>query len=419
MGDVDLEARDHYARRFHRTMTRLLVSTNHREVLNSAISGWLYVVDLEKHAVLKRSAGVEAPYRTHDTNPRGGMRGIRGMGFRNGELALSNYSSILFFDRQWNLLRAFTHPSVSAIHEIFYAEDGVWVTSTANDVLACFKPDGEVNPLLYMRTQKSLMRSLGGPLRQVVRPKDLVTGKKDFRLRTYFNLDVYDRTHLNGICQMPDGRLLLSLGLLVGDYFGFLMNIKTLMLKLKVWDLFLALNRGIRRLLHRDKEMLSELVVQPAKGKSAIVSLGADGDWRTHLVLPTAQNPSHSIRRLSDGTAAYLNTSHGEVIHFNLDGRVISSTKVSERFLRGLLELPDGRLALGSSNNLLIFDLQTCSIVDRIELSSDPLNSVFDIQFLPPEFDLPPDSLEDKVGKIVGFDGRKVLWESGAAPVAP
>ena len=82
-------------------------------------------------------------------------------------------------------------------------------------------------------------------------------------------------------------------------------------------------------------------------------------------------------------------------------------------------ELPDGRLALGSSNNLLIFDLQTCSIVDRIELSSDPLNSVFDIQFLPPEFDLPPDSLEDKVGKIVGFDGCKVLWESGAAPVAP
>lgn len=400
-------------------MTRLLISTNHREVLNSAISGWLYVVDLENRTVLKRSAGVEAPYRVHDTNPRGGMRGIRGMGFRNGEVALSNYSSILFFDCHWNLLRAFTHPSVSSIHEIYYAEDGIWVTSTANDVLARFKLDGELDPLIYMRTQKPLMRRLGGPLRQVVRPKDLAAGKKDFRLRTYFNLDVYDRTHLNGICQMPDGRLLMSLGLLVGDYFGFLMNIKTVMLKLKVWNLFLALNRGVRRLLHRDKKMLSDLVVQPARGKSAIVSLGAEGDWRTHLILPTAQNPSHSIRFLSDGTAAYLNTSHGEVVHFRLDGQVLSNTKVSERFLRGLLELPDGRLALGSSNNVLIFDLKTCSIVDRIELSSDPLNSVFDIQFLPPDFDLPPDSLEEKVGRIAGYDGHTILWESGTTPVTP
>lgn len=392
-------------------MTRILVSTNHREVLNNAISGWLYVVDVEERKVLKKSAGVEAPYRTHDTNPRGGMRGIRGVGFRNGELAISNYSSILFFDRHWNLLRVFTHPSIASIHDIYYADDGVWVTSTANDVLVRFDMTGALNPLIYMRTQKSLMRKLGGPVRQVVRPKDLASGKKDFRMRTYFNLDVYDRVHLNSICQMPDGRFLMSLGLLVGDYFGFLMNIKTLMLKLKIWDLFLGLNRAVRRLLKRDKQMLSDLVVQPAKGKSAIVSLDSNGDWQTHLVINTAQNPSHSVRVLSDGTAAYLNTSHGEVFHFDMNGKIISGTKVSERFLRGLLELPDGRLALGSSNNVLIFDLKTCTIVDRIELSSDPLNSVFDIQIMPSDFDLPPDSLESKTGAILGYDGCKTIWD--------
>jgi hypothetical protein len=369
-------------------------------------------VDVENRKVIQKSSGVEAPYRTHDTNPRGGMRGIRGMGFRNGELAISNYSSILCFDRHWNLLRVFTHPSIASIHEIFYAGDGVWVTSTANDVLGCFDANGDLNPLIYMRTQKNLMRKLGGPLKQVVRPKDLVVGRKDFRIRTYFNLDVYDRVHLNSICQMPDGRLLLSLGLLVGDYFGFLMNIKTLMLKLKVWDFFLGINRAIRRLLRRDRQMLSDLVVQPARGKSAIVSRDADGNWQTHLVINTAQNPSHSVRILSDGTAAYLNTSHGEVIHFDMNGKVLSSTKVSEKFLRGLLELPDGRLMLGSSNNLLIFDLKTCSIVDRIELSSDPLNSVFDIQIMPADFDLPPDSLEARLGQIVGYDGQKPVWSN-------
>jgi hypothetical protein len=91
---------------------------------------------------------------------------------------------------------------------------------------------------------------------------------------------------------------------------------------------------------------------------------------------------------------------------------VLSSTKVSEKFLRGLLELPDGRLMLGSSNNLLIFDLKTCSIVDRIELSSDPLNSVFDIQIMPADFDLPPDSLEARLGQIVGYDGQKPVWSN-------
>ncbi|MFZ5881204.1 MAG: hypothetical protein ACOY0R_17700 [Chloroflexota bacterium] len=391
-------------------MTRILVSTNHREVFNDATSGWLYVVDVEERRILKKSAGVEAPYRAHDTNPRGGMRGIRGLGFQNGELALANYSSILFFDHRWNLLRVFTHPSIAAIHEIFYAADGVWVTSTANDVLARFDLDGKVDTLVYMRTQKELMRKLGGPLKQVVRPRDLAAGKKDFRIRTYFNLDVYDRVHLNSICQLSDGRFLMSLGLLVGDYFGFLMNVKTLMLKLKIWDFFLGLNRALRSLLRRDRQMLSELVVQPAKGKSAVVSLDAAGKWQTHLVLQTAHNPSHSVRMLSDGTAAYLNTSHGEVIHFRLDGTILSTTKISEKFLRGLLELPDGRLALGSSNHVLIFDLGTRAIVDRIELSSEPLNSVFDIQIMPPNFDLPPDSLEAGLGQIAGYNGQKVLW---------
>lgn len=399
-------------------MTRILVSTNHREVLNNAISGWLYVVDVENRTVIKRCSGVEAPYRTHDTNPRGGMRGVRGIGFRQGELVISNYSSVLFFDRHWNLLRVLTHPSIAAIHEIYFAEDGVWVTSTANDVLARFDADGNLDPLIYMRAQTPLMRKLGGPLKQVIRPNDLLVGKKDFRLRTYFNLDLYDRVHLNSVCRLPDGRLLLSLGLLVGDYFSFLTNVKTLMLRLNVWELFLTMNRTIRRLLRRDKQMLSDLVVQPAKGKSAIVSLDADGTWQTHLVIDTAQNPSHSVRFLSDGTAAYLNTSHGEIVHFHMHGRVISSTKVSEKFLRGLLELPDGRLALGSSNNVLIFDLKTCSIVDRIELSSDSLNSVFDIQIMPPDFDLPPDSLEEKTGKIAGYDGSKVIWEAGGRPDA-
>jgi len=392
-------------------MTRIIISTIFRQSLNTATSGWLYCVDLETRAILKQTAGIEPPYRVNDTNPRGGMRGVRGMGFHNGELAIANYSSILFFDCRWNLLRVFTHPSIAAIHEIFHTKEGVWVTSTANDVLACFNPDGELSCLIHLRAEKSLMQKLGGPLKLAIRPADLEAGKKDFRARAYFNLDVYDRTHLNSICKLPDGRLLFSLGLLVGDYFGLLMNIKTLMLKLKVWKFFLKINRGVRRLLGREKSMLSDLVVQPAKSGSAVASWNpSSGEWLVNLQIDSANNPSHSVRVLSDGTAAYLNTSKGELIHFMLNGRVLSVTKITDKFLRGLLELPDGHLLIGDSNVLLIFDLAARAVVDQIELSPDPMNSIFDIQIMPPEFELPPDSLEAKTGKIIAFDGQKTIW---------
>lgn len=392
-------------------MTRIIISTICRESLNDKSSGWLYFVDLETRTILKRTVGVEPPYRVNDTNPRGGMRGMRGMGFRNGELAVANYSSILFFDSRWNLLRVFSHPSIASIHEIFYAEEGVWVTSTANDVLACFDLNGGLNSLNYLRAHKPLMRKLGGTSKLAVRPADLASGKNDFRVRPYFNLDVYDRTHLNSVCELPDGRLLLSMGLFVGDYFGLLMNIKTLMLKLNIWKFFLKINRGLRQFLRKEKQMLTDLVVQPAKGRSAVVSLNPiSGEWQVNLQINAAINPSHSVRALSDGTAVYLNTSKGELIHFTLNGEVLSVTKITDKFLRGLLELPDGRLLLGDCNTLLIFDLAARAVVDQIELSDDPMNSIFDIQIIPPDFELPPDSLEAKIGKIVAFDGQKTIW---------
>jgi hypothetical protein len=391
-------------------MTRLIISTNHRQTLNNNISGWLYVLDLEKRNILQVTPGVEAPYRLHDTNPRGGMRGMRGLSFQNGEIALANYSSVLFFDRQWNLLRVFTHPSIAAIHEIIYEKDGVWVTSTANDTLAYFDMTGNLSEILSPRSQKALMKELHGTRAAAVLEHAMYAAGRDFRKRTYFNSDPYDRTHINSIERSPDGQLLLSLGLIVGDYFEFLIHIKTFLLKIKLWNLFLKINRMIRDSLVLQPVMLSELVVQPIKGRSAVVKINAAGEWNTCFVLNTAHNPSHSVRVLSDGTGAYLNTSHGTLIHFKLDGSLISNTKLSEKFLRGMLELPDGQLAIGNSNVLLMFDLKSCKITDQIELSTDILNTIFDIKILPPEFELPPNSLEEKIGRIKGYDKQWVIW---------
>lgn len=395
-------------------MTRLIVSTNHREVLHGEVSGWLYVIDLESCKILQTSAGIEPPNRIHDINPRGGMRGMRGVGICNGELAVANYSSVFFFDRHWRLLRVFTHPAVAGIHEILYVEDGLWVTSCYNDLLLKFDLAGNVAEYFYTRS-KSLMNLLGGRTRVLLHSDDIRSGKLDFRDRTNFNMNFYDGTHLNSVCGTPGGGLYLSLGLVTGEKFAILQDIKSWMLHKRLWDPFVTLNRSLRRLLGFSKSMFSELVIQPAKGSSAIVKLAAQGEPNVFLALPHVNNPSHTIRFFGDGTGIYLNTSHGSLIHFDEQGRVISQTKVTEKFLRGALPLPDGRLALGASNTMLIFELETRRVVDTIELSNDASISVFDIKVIPDEFDMPPQSLEKEVGRIARFEGRNIIWEDKAS----
>jgi len=392
-------------------MTRLIATLARREAPLAASSGWMCVIDLEGRCVLQKTAGIEPPHRAQDINPRGGMRGMRGLSFYKDELAVAGYSAVFLFNRHWDLLRTFTHPSVSGIHEILYVGDGLWVTSTANDLLARFDRLGTLDQFHDIRSQRSLMKKVGGPLKQMISRDDILRGGFDFRDRSYFKLDAYDRTHLNAIAIAPDGRLWLSLGLIVGDYFALLMNIKTIMLESRVWNTFLALNRGIRRLLGLKKLMLSDLAIQPANTSSALVSFDGKEDWQLVLKFKASQNPFHSVRILPDGTGLYLDTSHGRLLQFDLQGNMLSNIKVSDNFLRGLLVLPNGRLAIGAGNMLLYFDRVTQKVVDEIELSDDPHDTVFDVKLLPSEFDLPPASLQAKFGAILGYKGQTVVWE--------
>ncbi|HAV76522.1 MAG TPA: hypothetical protein DCX53_04120 [Anaerolineae bacterium] len=392
-------------------MTRLVITTNLRQAPFQNASGWIYIVDIESGKILQRTSGMEPPYRKTDHNPRGGMRGMRGISFYNGELATADYSSVFLFDKRWNLMRVFTHPSVSAIHEILYVKEGVWVTSTANDMLARFDKAGTLAEFHDLRAQKSIMRQLGGPMAQTLRPEDIVDGRIDFRNRSYVKSDKYDRLHLNSLVIAPDGRFYLSLGLIVGDSFVKLMNTKTLLLRLKLWDTVISINRIIRRAFKLEKKILSELVIQPRQGQSAILTTNLHDDWQVYSQFPVSHNPSHSIRILDDGTCVYLNSSSGSILHFGMDGEILSNKKLSDKFLRGLLVLPNDQLAVGAGNTLMIYDLKTRSIIHQIDLSDEPQNSVFDIKELPPEFDLPPDSLQEKVGKVIGFDGQAIIME--------
>ena len=136
-----------------------------------------------------------------------------------------------------------------------------------------------------------------------------------------------------------------------------------------------------------------DLVVQPARGYSAILQISKDRDIQPRLIFENATAPAHSVRALKDGTAIYLKTTSGELIHFEPEsGKIFSTTVIGESFLRGARELPDGSLLLGDSNKIIHFDLRNRKILSVNLISDDPLEAIFDFYIMPDHFSLPPES---------------------------
>ncbi len=392
-------------------MTRLIIGSAHRVVPSSQLSGFLYIIDLESRSVLKKTEGIDPPFRDFDINPRGGMRGMRGIAARSGEVALANYSSIFFFDPNWNLTRVLSHPVCSSIHELIFDGKDVLVVSTGTDHLLDFDENNNINRAWFVHDQTDLVRR-ARIKRASMTSAEIMQSGIDFRDRRKFRTEEFDHTHLNSLSKCPNGDVLLSLGLIVDTPFSALMELKSIFIKYGIWPWILNVNRAIRNLLHLKKQKLTELVIQPSRWGSAIVRVSPDGSSKLLLLLDGMVNPSHSVRVLSDGTAIYLDTSHGAVLHFEIEtGTMISRTEISDQFLRGAVELPDGTFALGSGNEVLIYDLRSCKVLDRIVFSDNPAESVHGLDILPPEFILPPDSLQSHLGQIVDFDGQNVVWD--------
>lgn len=391
-------------------MTRVIITTSIRESPPHLASGRLFVVDVDQRKIVQATSGVEPPHRENDVNPRGGMRGMRGLSIYNGRLALATYSCVLIFDRAWNFLQAITHPAVAGIHEVAYIKNELWVTSTANDMLARFNSDGILQESIFLVEQAGLMEQLKLKHKKSPAQTGITDQQLDFRKRSYFASDPFDRLHVNSICILPEGQLLISLGLIVESLFNFQMHIKTLMMKMNVWNAFLTINILVRRLLGVKKQMLSELVVRPARGRSAVVIRKSTDNWDIQMNIPVERNPSHSVRALADGSFVYLLTSFGEVAYFDPAGQLIYRTKVTDMFLRGLLILPDGNFLVGASNCLLFFDPSRQEVFAEIKLSDNPMETIFDIQILPGDFGLPPDSLEEITGRIKSYQGNEVIW---------
>ncbi len=390
-------------------MTRLLVTTTRRHTPYTEPSGFVYLIDHEKNQVIQRSFIDEPAFREMDTNPRGGMRGSRGISLRDDQIAIANAAVIYRYDPQWNLLGIISHPSMVAIHDILFVDDTLWVTSARNDLLFQFSLDGTLLKHYYLRDPSPATEALKWHPPQLLNAEQIIQGAVEFRDPRTHDEETYDWAHVNSVCALPNGNILVSLGLVLGVKFATLLRIKSRLVKAGSWSKVLEVNRRVRSLLRMKPAMHSDLVVQPARGQSAVVCISPDGRHRLVLKLGGTTVPSHSLLTLHNGTNIYLNTTTGEVVHFlGWDGKVLSNTKVTDGFLRGAAQLDDHTLVLGSKQELITFDLNTLKVKSAYRITDEMHESVYDIKVLPSHYLTPPASFAEHFLRCTGIKGEEL-----------
>lgn len=374
-------------------MSIVLIPTALRKSKAFEPSGYLITYDTDSHSIIKRSEIIEPPYRNVDPNPRGGYRGLKGVSFLGDRVAVANASTIFIYDENWKPVNYFFHPTLAGYHDILLTEQGVWVTSARTDILALMDFDGKIVRYFNLRSYDLINQYSKRPIRPFLSDHSIQSGKFDFRNPLSHDSAFTDVLHVNSFAFLDDGDLLISCGLVrvVSRYYFHKLNNQ---LKNTVFaDLLPKLYDSYENLFKKNKTKFEAAKITKEKSYSLLLRFPNSGPVTQCLVLEQCFVPSHSIRILRDKSAIYLNTSSGDLIHFDpITNEIFSSTKVGENFLRGACQLPDETLLIGDNNILIHFDLENRKVLSKTQFSADSTEGVFDIKLLPENFSLPPDS---------------------------
>ncbi len=316
---------------------RYLVSTICRGSRPDEPSGHLYVVDPERG--VQGSCPVPPCERLHrEPNPRGGIRGGRGLAAGGDTVYVANGSEVLHFDRSWRRIAGISHPWCGNVHDIALHDDRLWVCSTANDALAAFDAAGRLTDLVDLRPAAG-MAGDGSRFAAAI----------DYRDPAGYPLEASNLLHANGVGFDADGAPLVTVGRLEAEG-----------------------DAGRRGMIAR------------ADGLGSPISVADDVAVPIHNVLPIA-----------DGTVLTLDTGAGQLRVLRPDGTAGSlmlAPPAPHGFLRGICPAGDDRLLIGERNRLLVVDLGTAQTA-ALTLSESPREAVYAIAPLPAGFEPLPESL--------------------------
>lgn len=363
--------------------TRLLVTSIVRISALGEPSGHVRLVSQKERRVLATWATPESPFRQFDLNPRGGLRGGRGISGGSERVVIAMTDRLFVFDRNWKKVGELTHPLFGEVHDIFAEHDGVWVTASASDRLIKLGWDGKLLRTWSWREDPGLVQAL----KLTDAPEaDARTDYRDPRQLP----PVYDFVHLNSVSRTPEG-LLLSFGFVASHVTRKLQKVLGLPGKL-------LKSLGFETRMSRPSRMFAMRFLSARYTSSSWhgVLLPDQGPARLVTRMDGVKIPNHNL--VQHGDAYVFNDTHtSHLVRQPVDGSARSQVRVpgSPAFARGLAPLGGNRFAVGSQRPAALYevDFDRMSCEPLCELSTHPHECVYGIHVVPDGFGDPPEQL--------------------------
>lgn len=377
---------------------RIAVTSIIRHASAERVSGLLRVIDLGSGSTLMTGAVPESVHRARDPNPRGGLRGGRGVSFAEDRFVLANAERLFVFDRAWRMVSELTHPRLADVHEVLAEADGVWVTCAGCDLLLQLGWGGEVVDSWGWRRDRRLTARFGfGSLPGLEEGIDY----QDPRRRRH---GVHDVGHVNAVTRGPGG-VIVSLGRVLSPAAYRRRRVEALLRK--AMDAAVIARPVLAYMARRrHRRLFASQLPMPdlASGSSALVLVSdrngklADAPPATLLARQDGvELPNHNAVVAGD-LLVYNDTNRARLVARRLEGsggeRWVA-VPGRPAYARGLAWLGEETFVVGSQRPTAVhmIDLGTAKVTSSIVISEDPLESVSSVAVVPESFEGPPQRL--------------------------
>lgn len=301
------------------------------------VSGRIFYIDFTKGSILGERPIPPPLYPLSDDNPRGGERGGRGVGIKDGKFFIANYDSIFVYDKKLKLLDRITHPLFAGLHEIEVVKDGIWAASTWIDLLLKVDFKGKLLFYWYYRNDSDFLKKIKSKISPVL------DFKNDYRRDLKEGLPVLKMAHINSVRSYRNNKVVVTLGSCMYPKSKGEEKLKT---KETPWGYVAMLDTKTKkaRLLYKRK----------------------------------LNFPMHNGQMLSDKLLV-LNDSHQmQTLLIDIKTKKIKKkVKIPGTWLRGLAVRDNRQIFVGSSPaSIYEINLQKDKIVNSINLSQNPNESI-------------------------------------------
>jgi hypothetical protein len=319
---------------------RLIATTVVRKS-KQRITGFIYEVDWRSREVVARLPVPEPRYPEADDNPRGGVRGGRGVAVTQHGVVVANYDTLYRYDEDWNVLDELSHPLFSDIHEIAWDGEHLWVTATGIDAVLRVSLDGEVR-VGWDPYASPLAGRLGIGKRQ-----HAVDGSLDYRIG---QAPLLNRCHVNGVARQ-NGAIVVNFGL-----------VRTARAEHQRWLVRIA--SALTRHDGRGRRF-------KRPGRSMVARIGEAQAAEILLDVPPHIVPWHNGQLLDDAHVVVNDSTTKTLRVFEVaGGREVKSLHLPGKWLRGLVPIDAARVFVGSAPAAVaLVDLDAGQVEGRVQLS--------------------------------------------------